>query len=112
MDVSVIGIDLGKNSCSVAGMDAAGNVVFRRRVSRAGLVEIVRRHQGCIIAMEACCGAHYSGRRFRDLGVEGPWCTDQRDGRTGPNPPFGFTRCGRTPGGRARASGSGHGRQW
>jgi hypothetical protein len=44
--------------------------------------------------------------------VEGPWCTDQRDGRTGPNPPFRFTRYGRTPGGRAPASGSGHGRQW
>ena len=40
MDVSVIGIDLGKNTCSVAGMDAAGSVVFRRRVSRAGLVEM------------------------------------------------------------------------
>src|SRR4051812_20280521 len=44
--------------------------------------------------------------------VERPWCTDQQDGRTGPHPPFGFTRCGRTPGGRARACGSGHGRPW
>ena len=70
MDVSVIGIDLGKNSCSVAGMDAAGSVVFRRRVSRAGLVEIVRRHQGCIIAMEACCGAHHVGRVFAEGGHE------------------------------------------
>jgi hypothetical protein len=43
MDVVVIGIDLGKNSCSVAGLDIGGNVVFRRHVSRFGLVEIVRK---------------------------------------------------------------------
>ena len=30
MDVSVTGIDLGKNLCSVAGMDEAGSVVFAR----------------------------------------------------------------------------------
>ena len=30
--ISVLGIDLGKNSCSVVGLDAAGEVVLRRRV--------------------------------------------------------------------------------
>ena len=70
MDVSVIGIDLGKNSCSVAGMDADGRVVFRRRVSRAGVVELVRKHPGCIVAMEACCGAHHLGRVFAEAGHE------------------------------------------
>jgi transposase len=61
MNVSVIGIDLGKNSCSVAGMDAAGSVVFRKRMSRAVLVEFARRHPNAIVAMEACCGAHHLG---------------------------------------------------
>ncbi|PZQ45338.1 MAG: IS110 family transposase, partial [Rhodovulum sulfidophilum] len=70
MDVSVIGIDLGKNSCSVAGMDAAGSVVFRKRASRAGVMEIVRRHPGCTVAMEACCGAHHLGRVFLEGGYE------------------------------------------
>jgi hypothetical protein len=32
MDIVIIGIDLGKNSCSVAGMDALGRVVLRRRM--------------------------------------------------------------------------------
>ncbi len=40
----VIGIDLGKNSCSVAGMDPDGRVAFRRRASRAGVVALVRKH--------------------------------------------------------------------
>jgi transposase len=29
MDVSVLGIDLGKNSCSVVGLDATGKVIVR-----------------------------------------------------------------------------------
>jgi transposase len=70
MDVVVIGIDLGKNSCSVAGMNVGGSVVFRRRVSRSGLVEVVRKHRGCVVAMEACCGAHHLGRIFAEAGHE------------------------------------------
>jgi hypothetical protein len=30
--IAVLGIDLGKNLCSVAGLDAAGAVVLRRRM--------------------------------------------------------------------------------
>jgi len=28
MDIAVLGIDLGKNSCSVAGLDASGKVIL------------------------------------------------------------------------------------
>jgi hypothetical protein len=31
MDISVLGVDLGKNVCSVVGLDASGAVVLRRR---------------------------------------------------------------------------------
>ncbi len=70
MDVAVIGIDLGKNACSVAGMDAGGVVVFRKRVNRADLVDLVRKHPGSVVAMEACCGAHHLGRLFAEAGHE------------------------------------------
>ena len=70
MDGMVIGIDPGKNSCSVAGMDPDGRVAFRRRASRAGVVALVRKHPGCIVAMEACCGAHHLGRVFSEAGHE------------------------------------------
>jgi transposase len=70
MDVSVTGIDLGKNLCSVAGMDEAGSVVFRRRASRVSVMEIVRRHPGSVVAMEACCGAQHLGRVFLEEGHE------------------------------------------
>ena len=32
--VAVLGIDLGKNSCSLVGFDPAGTVVLRRRARR------------------------------------------------------------------------------
>lgn len=70
MNVVVIGLDLGKNACSVAGLDIGGKVVFGGRVGRSGLVEIVRRHRGCVVAMEACCGAHHLGRVFAAAGPE------------------------------------------
>src|SRR4030081_4166333 len=38
MDVGVLGIDLGKNSCSVVGLDPTGRVVLRRRMRRGGIV--------------------------------------------------------------------------
>ena len=70
MHVVVVGIDLGKNCCSVAGMDASGRVLFRKRVSRSGVVLLVRKHAGFVVAMEACCGAHHLGRVFAEAGHE------------------------------------------
>ena len=37
MQIAVLGIDLGKNSCSVVGLDASGRVVLRRRLHRDGV---------------------------------------------------------------------------
>ena len=60
--VAVLGIDLGKNSCSAVGLDADGRVVLRRRLSRAGLLELAAGLPARVVAMEACCGAHHLGR--------------------------------------------------
>jgi transposase len=68
MQIAVLGIDLGKNSCSVAGLDAGGRVVLRRRLQREGVVKLAAGLPGCVMAMEACCGAHHLGRRLRDQG--------------------------------------------
>ena len=38
MTIAVLGIDLGKNSCSLVGLDAAGRVVLRRRMRREGVI--------------------------------------------------------------------------
>ena len=40
MEVSVLGIDLGKNSCSVVGLDGTGRVVVRRRMLRETVITL------------------------------------------------------------------------
>ena len=68
MPIAVLGIDLGKNSCSVAGLDMNGAVVLRRRMTREGLVAFASKLPACIVAMEACCGSHFLGRTFAAQG--------------------------------------------
>jgi transposase len=64
MRIAVLGIDIGKNVCSVVGLDDTGAVVLRRRVRRDTLVALVGKLPACVVAMEACCGAHHLGRLF------------------------------------------------
>jgi len=60
--VAVLGIDLGKNSVSLAGLDASGAVIVRKRTTREGAIKFTANLPSCIVAMEACCGAHFVAR--------------------------------------------------
>jgi transposase len=66
--ISVLGVDLGKNVCSVVGFDGAGKVVMRRKVRRETLIGLAAKLPPCMVAMEACCGAHHLGRVFAARG--------------------------------------------
>jgi transposase len=68
--ISVLGVDLGKNVCSVVGFDGAGKVVMRRKVRRETLIGLAAKLPPCMVAMEACCGAHHLGRIFAAHGHE------------------------------------------
>ena len=68
MDISVLGIDLGKNVCSVVGLNAAGVVVMRRKMRRETLIGLAEKLRPCVVGMEACCGAHHLGRVFATRG--------------------------------------------
>src|SRR5580692_4004294 len=70
MDVDILGIDLGKNSCSVVGLDPTGRVMLRRRMRRESIVPLAAKLSGCVVAMEACCGAHHLGRLLAAQGHE------------------------------------------
>jgi transposase len=67
-DVSVVGIDLAKRTFHVVGMDATGQILFRKRLSRDALMPFIRQLPPVVIGMEACGGAHYWARRFREHG--------------------------------------------
>jgi len=70
MNIAILGIDLGKNSCSVVGLDTTGHVVLRRRMQRQTIVNVTAKLPSCVVAMEACCGAHHLGRLLSAQGHE------------------------------------------
>jgi transposase len=55
MQIAVLGIDLGKNNCSVVGLDMAGRVVLRRRLHRDGVIKLAAGMSGCVMAMQGLC---------------------------------------------------------
>lgn len=68
MNITTIGIDLAKNSFSIAGMNTHGKIVLRKTLTRAKLLPFIAQCPPCFIGMEACSGAHYWAREFSKLG--------------------------------------------
>ena len=61
MQLAVLGIDLGKNKCSIVGLNSAGAVVQRRRLRREGVIEFTTKLKSCVVAMEACLALRPAG---------------------------------------------------
>ncbi len=70
MKISVLGIDLGKSSFHVFGVDEQGKAVMRQRMTRRKLREFMVNLTPCLVGMEACGGAHYWARVFERYGHE------------------------------------------
>lgn len=70
MSIVILGIDLGKNLCSVVGVDDTGAAVLRRRMRHQTVVQFASGLPRCVMAMEACCGAHHLGRILQAQGHE------------------------------------------
>jgi len=66
--ITVIGIDIGKNSFHVVGLDERGAIVLRQKWSRGQVEARFANMPACLIGMEACVGAHHLSRRLRALG--------------------------------------------
>jgi transposase len=66
--IAVIGIDIGKNSFHVVGLDQRGAIVLRQKWSRGQVEARLANMPPCLIGMEACVGAHHLSRRLRALG--------------------------------------------
>ena len=60
--VSTIGLDIAKRMFQVHGVEAAGEIVFRRQLRRAEMVKFFARLPPCLVGLEACATAHYRGR--------------------------------------------------
>jgi transposase len=66
----IIGIDLAKRVFQIHGADAAGKVLYRRKLSRPQFNKFLNEHPSCIFAMEACASAHHWGREALAAGHE------------------------------------------
>src|SRR5437016_8548501 len=66
--VATIGIDLGKNTFHLVGLDQRGAIALQLKCSRAQLERRLANIPRCLIGMEACSGAHYIGRQLAALG--------------------------------------------
>ena len=66
--IAVIGIDIGKNSFHVVGLDDRGAIVLRQRWSRNQVEARFANMPPCLIGMEACVGAHHLSRKLQGLG--------------------------------------------
>ncbi len=70
MQVSTIGLDLGKRVFHVHGVDAAGAVVVSKRLRRSEVLGFFAGLGPCLVGMEACGSAHYWARELAALGHE------------------------------------------
>jgi len=66
-EASTIGLDIAKRVFQAHGADATGRVVFRKRLTRAKLLEFFAARPPCVVAMEACGGAHHWARALGQL---------------------------------------------
>jgi transposase len=66
--IAVIGIDIGKNSFHIVGLDKRGAIALRQKWSRGQVETRLANMPPCLIGMEACVGAHHLSRRLKSLG--------------------------------------------
>src|SRR5215471_8452382 len=66
--VAILGIDIGKNTFHLVGLNKRGAIVLRQKLSRRQLEARLANLPPCLIGMEACVGAHHLSRRLKAFG--------------------------------------------
>jgi transposase len=66
--IAAVGIDIGKNSFDVVGLDGRGAIVLRQKWSRGQVETRFANMPPCLIGMEACVGAHHLSRKLKAFG--------------------------------------------
>ncbi len=67
-NITLIGIDLGKNSFHIHCQDHRGKAVYRKKFTRQKLFEFLATYPATTVVMEACGGAHFMARRLTAMG--------------------------------------------
>jgi transposase len=66
--VRTIGIDTGKNTLHIVGLDGKGTIVLREKVSRSRIAARLVNVPPCLIGIEAGMATHYVSRELLTLG--------------------------------------------
>ncbi|MGB8716583.1 MAG: IS110 family transposase [Rhodanobacteraceae bacterium] len=69
-EIITVGLDLAKNVFQVHGADGAGRAVLRKKLRREQVLAFFSQLRPCVVAMEACGGAHFWGREIGKLDHE------------------------------------------
>jgi len=67
-ELSTVAIDLAKKIFHLVGADRTGKILWRKRLTRNALMPFMAQLPPVLIGIEACGGAHYWARRFREHG--------------------------------------------
>jgi transposase len=67
-ELAVIGIDIGKNTVHVIGLNKRGAIILKQKWPRTQIEARLVNVPPCLIGMEACVGAHDIARRLKALG--------------------------------------------
>jgi len=68
MQIASIGIDLGKNTFHLVGLDERSKVAIRQKFARKQLLAFTANLPSSLIGIEACSGAHFIGAALREQG--------------------------------------------
>ena len=68
--VTRVGLDLAKRVFQVHAVDAKGEIVVTRKLTRSQLISFFAELPPSVVAMEACSSAHHWGRALIELGHE------------------------------------------
>jgi transposase len=68
MDITSIGIDLGKTTFHLVALNHQGKIVVRKKFSRKQLLAYTANLPSSLIGIEACSGAHFLGAALRGQG--------------------------------------------
>ena len=68
--ITTVGLDLAKSVFQVHGIDAQGDVVVRKRLTRSRVLDFFSKLEPCLVGMEACGTAHHWAREIGALGHE------------------------------------------
>ena len=69
-EVTTIGLDIAKNVFHAHGADERGTMIFSRKLTRSKLLDFFAGQPACIVALEACGGAHHWARKLRGYGLD------------------------------------------